>query len=69
MKITETIQRECCDLRKDLKPIQGTPRIGNDHKYLFCIHCGRHHVGNSERDAAGGVDWVYRRVEAPWAEM
>lgn len=40
MKIKETIERECCEV-KDLRRMtnEGRP-VGRP--YFFCIHCGRH---------------------------
>ena len=64
MLIKETIERRCCQ-QKDLKPIEGTPAAGLDPKYKFCVHCGRHHVGETERDAAGSSDWTYRPMRLP----
>lgn len=34
MKITETVERECCK-SQDLKPMVTT-------NYYFCVHCGNH---------------------------
>lgn len=40
MKITETIDRECCE-SKDLKQMHSNSRPVGRFWY-FCIHCGRH---------------------------
>lgn len=40
MKITETIDRECCSWPNDLKPVKGMKVPGAD-KSWFCVHCGR----------------------------
>jgi hypothetical protein len=65
MKIKVTEERECCQ-QKDLKSVHETPVRGRDPVYKFCVHCGRWHEGESERDPAGGTDWVYKRMRAPW---
>lgn len=40
MKITENIERECCQF-KDLIPIQGSPAIGTNAKFMSCKFCGK----------------------------
>lgn len=40
MKIKETIERECCQV-KDLRAPQGTPLIGKNPEFTYCIHCGK----------------------------
>ena len=67
MKIEISATRECCAV-EDLKPIEGTPKRGYDPVWMFCVHCGRHHLGGTQLDAAGDSDWVYTRVDAPWQE-
>ena len=42
MKIKETAERNCC-ARKDLKPVEGSPRRGLDSEVMFCVHCGARH--------------------------
>lgn len=37
MKVTETIERNCCEMR-DLKPYLGFAK-----NLRFCIHCGKLH--------------------------
>lgn len=66
MKITETIQRDCCNDRKDLKTIEGSPLAGRDPIYKFCVHCGRHFAIHSFMDPAGSSDWQYRKQPLPW---
>jgi hypothetical protein len=62
MKITETITRECCDVRLDLICLPSP--IGRP--YYFCKHCGRHFEdqGGSEPEAKGivALPWPW---EAP----
>jgi hypothetical protein len=69
VKITETIERECCQ-REDLKPYPGQPssnqRYWGAQKYVFCKHCGRAHEAVSSTDAAGSRDWEYRPLRLPW---
>lgn len=66
MKITVTKQRECCE-QEDLKPIEGTNKLGGVPEYVFCVHCGRHLVLENFTDAAGSRDWRYKKLERPWA--
>lgn len=40
MKITETIERECCNREKDMKTYNGTGAPGIGVRW-FCIHCGQ----------------------------
>lgn len=65
MKITETIERECCQ-RSDLKPLQQSPKSGHIPRYMFCKYCGTHHQMHSFTDPAGGSDWEYRPIPPPW---
>ena len=44
MKITETVERECCSWRTDLKIYRGRPILGYTEKVnrlRFCVHCGQ----------------------------
>lgn len=66
MKVTETIERECCQ-RKDLKPVAGTPKFGSDPEFVFCVHCGSHLQVHTFMDAAGSKDWEYRKVKPLWS--
>ena len=60
MKITETIERECCVPGKDLVEYKGLLSGKHINKPQFCKHCGQ--VWQIERytDAAGRMDerWV-----------
>jgi hypothetical protein len=60
MKITETIDRECCQ-QKDLKPVIDSKLVGRQREFLFCVHCGARHRYTSYMDAAGSTDWEYRK--------
>lgn len=41
MKITETIERECCQ-PNDLAQYQGNPIMSHSkHPFKFCKHCGQ----------------------------
>ena len=53
MKITETITRECCNIRTDLIRLPSPIGI----RFYFCKHCGRHFEdhGGSEPEAKGIV--------------
>lgn len=63
MKVKETIERECCNPRKDLKPYKGATnadsRCSNPQ---FCIHCGQLWVDDRVMDAAGSMDTVLKKV-------
>ena len=61
MIIKETIERQCCH-QKDLRPVNGTPMAGSIPRYVFCVHCGHHHVMTTFTDAAGSADWEYRKI-------
>jgi hypothetical protein len=66
MKITETVTRECCQV-KDLKPIEGSPLwSGNSPRFKFCQHCGKHHEAKSDRDPTGELTWEYVPMLRPW---
>lgn len=65
MKITETINRDCCQQR-DLRPVEGTKRIHGHDEFMFCVHCGRYHEAYRVSDAAGGYDTEYRKCAPPW---
>lgn len=60
MKITETVNRDCCQ-SKDLKVVEGSPLRGRDPLYKFCVHCGARHKIHTFMDAAGSSDWEYRK--------
>lgn len=63
MKITETIQRECCQSNDLL--ILGD---GKSHKdYRFCKYCGRHFEKEYEMDASGnGYNYSWKKLKWPW---
>lgn len=63
MKITETIERECCQ-SKDLKPMAGVYQriIGMGPTWKFCVHCGRAHALRKDQDG----DHVYVGQPWPW---
>lgn len=67
MKIEVKTTRECCDTREDLKPVDGSPKVGRFSQYVFCAHCGAHHKYHSYMDAAGSSDWEYRKCIPPWS--
>lgn len=60
MKITETIERECCDHRKDLIVYKGLLSGRYIDKPRFCKHCGQVWQFVRYTDAAGRMDerWV-----------
>jgi len=64
MKITETITRDCCDVRKDLKTVAGCKMWNyNIPDMKFCIHCGKRWQYTSYMDAVGSTDYEYREVK------
>ena len=66
MKITETVERHCCQTR-DFKPLEGTPKSATgDPEWVFCVHCGRRHRYDAMRDEAGCSYWEYIPTEMPW---
>ncbi len=63
MKITETIERECCDERKgDLQPYMGAAEFDGKRAFFFCIHCGQVWVEDRRMDAAGGSETYLRKI-------
>jgi hypothetical protein len=60
MKITEQVERDCCDLRMDLKPYRGISGNHDHREYRFCVHCGQLWVPGRYADAAGGrsTEWL-----------
>ena len=54
MKISETIERDCCELTKDFVP-------SADFRYLFCQHCGQ--AWEYLENGFGGRS--YQRVAVP----
>lgn len=67
MKITETIERQCCT-PKDLKPVEGCQKWARIPDLVFCIHCGARHRHHTFMDAAGSRDWEYRKVIEDFGE-
>jgi hypothetical protein len=65
VKITQTIERECCE-PGDLKPIPGSPKRGRDPEYVACKYCARVHKMRVFTDAAGATDWEYVPDRLPW---
>lgn len=63
MKITETVERQCCDPRKDLETIRGHPR---GRIFLFCKHCGRHWEDHGSLTPEGNGGIV--ALAWPWEE-
>ena len=63
MKIKETIERECCDPKKDLHSLSEFPQ---GRPYYFCKHCGRHweDTGGTEPESIG-----LRSLPFPWEYM
>ena len=63
MKITETIERECCQ-QKDMRPYRGklSPLL-KVNKPLFCVHCGQVWIHVSQMDPAGGTETVLEALE------
>lgn len=52
MKVTETVTRDCCNPRADLKKYNGT--LGDQiqsHQFRFCVHCGQ--LWTYEKDELG----------------
>lgn len=68
MKITETIERECC-APKDLKPYKGKLFVeslsaGMTSKRLsFCVHCGQIWVEARQMGPAGDTEYHLEKVE------
>jgi hypothetical protein len=61
MKITETVERDCC-ATKDLRPYSGMvcskSRENTCSPLLFCKHCGQVWVRARRTDAAGSAENV-----------
>jgi hypothetical protein len=63
VKITETIDRECCDERKgDLKAYRGAMDCAPGWDIVFCIHCGQVWITERRIDSAGSNDTRRKRV-------
>ena len=62
MKISETIERDCCELTKDLVPSADfRETVWGIRKYLFCQHCGQ--AWEYLENGFGGRS--YQRVAVP----
>ena len=64
MKITETIERDCCEF-KDLKPYKGyvlSEENGKPRKLMFCQYCGQLWQYVRKMDAAGSMDSDLEKV-------
>jgi hypothetical protein len=62
MKVKETVERECCDPRKDIVAVPGHPK----GQWLgFCKHCGRHWEEESEWDGVESASNM-KRIPFPW---
>jgi hypothetical protein len=60
VKITETVDRECCHPTRDLKLYQGLRfKDAGNRKYHFCVHCGQFWTWNR---AAGEMDGGLEKV-------
>jgi hypothetical protein len=59
MKIKETIERDCCERGKDLRPVEGSSKTGAEWNVLFCVHCGKRWHLEAFIDAAGDRDTRY----------
>lgn len=68
MIIKEVIERECCQ-DWDLVPLLGTVtqvdngRVDMECRHKMCIHCRTVYEYYRFMDAAGSMDWGYRKVE------
>jgi len=62
MKITERIERDCCDLRMDLKPYKGIVGDQDRSEYRFCVHCGQIWVAGRYTDAAGSRSTKWDKI-------
>lgn len=61
MKITETIERDCCQFA-DLKPYKGQVEKGSkERSRKFCVHCGQQWEWTRE---PGDIDYGYSRAVA-----
>lgn len=72
MKVIEYHERECCRY-DDLVPLLGTEEdiikdvralySPEECQYRICVHCHSVHEYHRYMDAAGSMDWEYRKVE------
>jgi hypothetical protein len=64
MKVTETIERDCCDPNKDLEPYLGIlSAAANRFSPEFCIQCGQIWVTSRRMDAAGSSEDYLRPID------
>ena len=66
MKITETIERDCCAPGKDLiayKGVRNNQTVRNT--YMFCKYCGQIWEHERYTDAAGSTDARLVKVFLP----
>lgn len=62
MKISETIERECCQTR-DLRKYQGlVDTIVKTFKPEFCIHCGQIWIHDREMGPGGSYEPNFRKI-------
>jgi len=67
-KIEVVTERWCCEVMTDLVPGPGSIAVGvyGSRKLvspMYCKHCGQEHHYYRFMDAAGSMDWSYKRVE------
>ena len=61
IKISETVERWCCNGSKDLKEYRGKQARKED-EYRFCIHCGQIFVWSRRMDPAGSMEDFLKEV-------
>jgi len=62
MKIKETLERDCCEVR-DMKKYRGEQASESHYLGLkFCQHCGQLWYETSRMDAAGGQESILRKI-------
>ena len=62
MKITETIERECCHPKDLIKMLSK-----DVYNYRFCKYCGRHFTEESIGHPSGnGYETVWSKIKFPW---
>lgn len=66
MKITETIERECCAPGKDLVEYKGLRTdSAKKNPFMRCKHCGQIWEWVKFSDAAGNMDERLEKVSLP----
>lgn len=65
MKITETIERNCCQWSRDMLKYHGKPpkNYPKDHSIWFCTHCGQ--LWHSHR-SPGEMDYGLEKLDIAW---